>query len=303
MKIIAFFNEKGGVGKTTFTLMYSSFLKYKYGIKVGVADFNSRLTDYRKDEIRTMKQNETIDDEKIANAWPIVPVDRKLVATYGQNNPGYALWLENLIKNGEFHDMDVVIADLPGSISGKELIHLVMYRMVNLVIIPFDKEQQAIAAAMAVKNFLRKVQSCRFCGFFNMVQTAYGSKLDYVSIMKILEQQKLPVLPDMVSFSERMKNFGKVDLMRSSFTYPDWNKPEFKGSKDLGMENLFIDITKELAKTPDFRGTKPADLSFVNNICKDTSLQSLNRQLNGTSFPEYEIPLDDGMKTKFKKNR
>ena len=100
MKIIAFFNEKGGVGKSTFTLMYASQLKYKYGVKVGVADFNNRLTGYRKDEIRTMRQAEDIDESIIANAWPIVPVDRKAVAGYGPNNPGYALWLEKLIREG-----------------------------------------------------------------------------------------------------------------------------------------------------------------------------------------------------------
>ena len=303
MKIIAFFNEKGGVGKSTFTLMYASQLKYKYGVKVGVADFNNRLTGYRKDEIRTMRQAEDIDESIIANAWPIVPVDRKAVAGYGPNNPGYALWLEKLIREGEFKDMDVVIADLPGSVSGRELIHLVMYKMVNLVFVPFDKEQQAIEAAMAVKNFLRKVDGCRFCGFFNMVQTSFGSKSDYVDIMEVLERQKLPVLPDMVSFSERMKNFGKVDPMRSTFSYPDWNRPEYKGSRDLGIENLFIDITKEVNKAPDFRGTSKTYLSFVDNLQKDTSMQSLNRQLCGTSFPEYEVPMDEEAKTKFRKNR
>lgn len=303
MKIIAFFNEKGGVGKSTFTVMYSGWLKYKYGVKVGVADYNSRLTDYRKDEMRAMEQAGILDNSILENAWPIMSVDRKAVASYGQNNPGFALWLEQIIRKGEFKDMDVVLVDLPGSVSGRELIHLVTYKMVNLVLIPFDKEQQAISAALSVKNFLRKVPDCRYCGFFNMVQTAYGRKEDYVSIMEIMERQKLRILPDMVSFSERMKNFGKIDLMRSTFSYPDWNRPDFKGSRDLGIENLFIDITKEVMKTPDFRGTAKADLSFVDNLKKDTELQSKNRQLNGTSFPEYEIPLEDELKLKFGKNR
>lgn len=302
MKIIAFFSEKGGVGKSTFSLMMASWL-HKHGVKVGVADYNKRLTEYRKDEILAMKNNGIYDEEIVKNAWPLIPVDKKFVAQFGSNNPGYAIWLEHLIKEGEFKGLDVVIADLPGAISGKEIIHLVLYKLVNLVIIPFDKDQQAMGAALSVKNFLRQVDSCRYCGFLNMVQTAYGKKEDYHKIMKAMEKHKLPILPDMISFSERMKAFEKVDMMRSTFSYPDWNAPAYKGSKDLGIENLFIDITREMIKIPDFRGTEPANLSFIESLAKDDSVQSLNRQLNGTSFPEYEIELPEEMKLKFKKNR
>lgn len=302
MKVIAFFSEKGGVGKSTFTLMFASWLK-KHGIKVGVADYNKRLLEYRKDEILAMKNNNTFSEEIIQNAWPIVPVDKKFVSQFGSNNPGHALWLEHEIQEGAFKDMDVVLTDLPGSISGREIIHLVMYKLVNLVIIPFDRDRQALGAAISVKNVLRQVDGCRYCGFLNMVQTAYGKKADYQKIMEVMEKQKLPVLPDMISFSERMKQFEKVDMMRSTFSYPDWNNPAFKGSRDLGIENLFIDIAREMAKVPDFRKTAPANLYFVETLVKDNSMQSLNRQLNGTSFKDYEIELPEDMKLKFKKNR
>lgn len=304
MKIIAFFSEKGGVGKSTFTLMYASWLKYKHGIKVGVADFNKRLTEYRKDEAWFLKKSGEMTMEMEVNAWPIVPVDRTFIMHVGQNNPGNALWLDYLVTEGEFKDMDVVIADLPGATSGYEIVHLVQSRIVNLVIIPFDKEMQAISAALSVKNFLSQVPSCRYFGFFNMIQTAYGNKMEYVKKMNILKGQNVPVLPDMVSFSDRMKSFEKVDILRSTFSYPDWNNPIFSGSKDLGIENLFLDITRELQKISDYGNTNPADLSFVDSLTKDvSSLQALNRQLNGTSFPEYEVDLPEDMKTKFKKNR
>lgn len=304
MKIIAFFSEKGGVGKSTFSLMYASCLKYKYGVKVGIADFNKRLTEYRKDEAFYLKSTGQLTKEMEENAWPIIPVDRKFVMQAGTNNPGNALWLSYLVTQGEFKDMDVVIADLPGSVNGHEIIHLVQTGVVNLVIIPFDKDIQAISAALSVKNFLSKVPTCKYFGFFNMIQTAFGNKMEYVKKMNILKGSNLPVLPDMVSFSDRMKSFEKIDIIRSTFSYPDWENPVFSGSKDLGIENLFIDITRELQKIPDYRGTRPADLSFVNSLTKDVStIQALNRQLNGTPFPEYEVALPDDMKTKFKKNR
>lgn len=302
MKIIAFFSEKGGVGKSTFTLMLASWLK-KHGVKVGVVDFNRRLTEYRKDEIAVMKANGTYSDELLASAWPLIPVDRKFVSQFIPPVPGYAMWVEYLIKEGELKDCDVVLADFPGAVSGKEIIQLLMYRMVNLVIVPFDRDQQAMGSALAVKNLLRQVDGCRFCGFLNMVQTAYGRKADYKRIAETMMKQGLPMLPDMVSFSERMKQFEKVDMMRSTFTYPDWDNAAYKGSRDLGIENLFVDIAREIKKVPDFRGTSSADLSFVDSLVKGDSIADMNRQLCDTSFPEYELDLPEDMKLKFKKNR
>lgn len=304
MKIMTFFSEKGGVGKSTFSLMFASFLKYKLGVKVGVADFNKRLAGYRKDEIKFLENNGLYTPEIENNAWPIIRVDSVFVGRLGPNNPGNAIWLKHLITEGEFKDMDVVIVDLPGAISGNELKQLVQQQLINLVVIPFDKEQQAIASAFGVKNFLSRMPSCKFCGFFNMIQTAYGNKGEYVSKMKIIEAAGIPVLPDMISFSERMKNFEKVDVMRSTFSYPDWDNPIYSGSRDLGIENLFVDILREMKKVPDYKESKTADFSFVDNLTKDVStMQALNRQLNGTSFAEYEVQLPQDMKTKFKKNR
>ena len=222
MKIIAFFSEKGGVGKSSYTLLYSSWLKYKHGIKVAVADFNKRLTEYRKDEIVAMKKMGTYDENLIKNAWPIIPVDVQAIRAYGEKNPAYAMWLKEIITNGEFKDMDVVLVDLPGSVSSMEMLQLVKYRIVKMVFIPFDKEMQALSAAISIKNCLERVPQCRYCGFFIKVQTSYGSKQEYVKTMKFLEDSGIPVLPDMISFSERMAKFEKLDMIRTTFSYPDW---------------------------------------------------------------------------------
>ena len=55
MKSLTFFNEKGGTGKSTFTMMYASWLQYIHGVRVTVVDFNERLEKYRNDEIEARK--------------------------------------------------------------------------------------------------------------------------------------------------------------------------------------------------------------------------------------------------------
>ena len=54
MKRVAIYNEKGGVGKTTITAMFSSYLSYELGKRVCVLDFDSpafHFMDLRKTEL------------------------------------------------------------------------------------------------------------------------------------------------------------------------------------------------------------------------------------------------------------
>ena len=100
------------------------------------------------------------------------------------------------------------------------------------------------------------------------------------------EEINFRVLPDMVSQSERIKKIEDVSIIRSTFEFPDWDQKCFAGNRDLGIENLFIDVTRELVKTPDILETPEADLSFIKSIEKE---RNDSRQLVGTSFPEYEM--------------
>ena len=101
MKIITFFSEKGGVGKTSFAILYASWLKYQNGIDVGVADFNYRIKGIRQRElehrIRLWEKDNSLPKPNESNAWPLVTTGFKEIAElkeYGFSFP-YATWLEN----------------------------------------------------------------------------------------------------------------------------------------------------------------------------------------------------------------
>lgn len=297
MKTVIFYNEKGGVGKSSFTIMYASYLKYKYGVKVGVADYNFRINNYRQDEKAVRKNAGTYDLVKDKELWPIVTAMPKDINTFPKAIlHKYCFWLQNQIDNGQLKGLDVILIDLPGSVAGGELRELLINHMISLCVIPTDRDAQTMRAAIETYNRVAGSGKVPSMVFINQVQSFVKFK-EYEDIARELPQLDPPVkvLPDIISFSERMRKMTEVDLMRSTFEYPDWESKAFEGSKDLGIENLFIDVTRELVKVKDLKGTEPCELSFVKDLKKEFQER---RQLFGTAFPEYEFD-----KSMFSKDR
>lgn len=307
MKTLTFHNIKGGVGKSTFTILYASFLAYKHGIKVGVADIDNRISDYRKDECLAKKRNGTLDNILEKNQWVISTVDYGIVNKYRKEClPGYARWLEKEIRQGSLKDCDVVLIDMPGALTGGEMTEIISNNLIGLYVIPTDRDSITLRTTVRTKKLINDIKKkltkvkCKYCAFINQIQPQQKKNI-YVQMAEILQSSGLPILPDMIAYSERIKKIDDVDIMRSTFSYPDWENPLYEGSKDLGIDNLFIDITKLLAKTEDITGTKETNLSFIETVEKNCKMQDLNRQLNETAFPELEIELPEDMKTSFKK--
>ena len=94
------------------------------------------------------------------------------------------------------------------------------------------------------------------------------------------------MLPDIVTNSDRMTTIDKVDIIRSTFGFVDFSRPEMANVSNFGIENLFIDVTKELEKTDNLPGTGKTDLTFVHTLLKEND----GRFFNGSSYPEYEKP-------------
>ena len=289
MKTITFFSEKGGVGKSSFSMMYASWLHYKYGVKVGLADFNRRILAYRNEEIEQRnllrKNNPDIKPFNVLKTWPIVDVNyerTRELRRSGVQQP-YAVWLEEQCVDGRLTGMDVVLCDFPGSLSGYEFIQNISLHMLNLIVIPTDKDPMTLDSTFKLHDMIRKYNHC---AFINKARTNLNNqRASYLKFAELLVKEGLPLLPDLISNSDRMMSIEKVDNIRSTFGFPDFDLPEYGASKDLGIGNLFIDVTRELAKTKDLRGTGTADLSFVERLRKVDD----GRQLRGTQYKDYEI--------------
>lgn len=290
MKTISFFSEKGGVGKSTFSIMYASWLHYKFGVKVGLADFNDRITRYRNQEIakrEELRQSKPdIPSFNLAKAWPIETATVKAINELRKNgnNRPYAKWFVEQIQ-GPLAEMDVILCDFPGNLTGGEFVEMAGFKLLNLVVIPTERDPMTRQPTQKVHVILNEGQ-INHCIFINKAQIGLRPLRNYYTVLgQELMKLNLPLLPDMVTYSERIMAIEKLDNIRSTFGYPDFSLPEYENGKDLGIENLFIDVTRELAKTPDLKGTVPTDLSFVNSLTKKQD----GRQLVGSAYPEYEL--------------
>ena len=158
MKTISFFSEKGGVGKSTFSIMYASWLHYKYGIKVGLADFNDRITRYRNAEItkreELRKNKPDIPSLNVASSWPIETVkvkDIEQLRKDGASKP-YAKWFVDRIQ-GPLAEMDVILCDFPGNLSGHEFVEMAGFKLINLVVIPTERDPMTIQSTRKTSHF------------------------------------------------------------------------------------------------------------------------------------------------------
>lgn len=302
MKTIAFFNEKGGVGKSSFSIMYASWLKMN-GVKVAVADFNERITTYRNMEIDA---RETLRKEKpeippldVNTTWPIVEPKKREIDSLKDNlhQYPYASWLESQYhRGGPLEGYDVIVCDFPGSLSGSEVTDLIIMDLLSYVAVPTEIDPQTKSATIQIHKLLCtkgcEVNHSVFLNKANLnlpnLKSIYFKQMkNYIDgdpNAKVLVPG-LPMLPDIITYSERMMKIETVSHMRSTFYYPNFDLPEFGDSKDHGIGNLFIDVTRELVKSKDIKGTGKADLSFINGCQKRPD----KRQYPGSSFPEYEI--------------
>ena len=296
MKTISFFSEKGGVGKSSYSIMYASWLHHQHGLKVALADFNNRVYNYRRSEMANRRQFiESNPDTEIkpydeSLSWPIINClssdVREIRRNTGTNCP-YANWFENEVSNGRLKGYDVVVLDFPGSLTGGEYLQMMAIGDIGLTVIPTEKDEMTLQSTLTLSRMLQN-QDKKHCVFITKAQLGLRNfRGQYFKLAKLLVERGMPVLPDLVSYSERISTFDKVDIIRSTFGFPDFSTSEFEKGKDLGLENLFIDVTRELASTQDLKGTDEVNLDFINEMTKHND----GRQFNGSAFPEYEIKL------------
>ncbi len=291
MKTITFFSEKGGVGKSSFSIMYASWLS-KHGIDVALADFNHRISRYRESEIRA--RNKFIEENPEAGvlpfdekkAWPIINAWASDIQPYKEDGLPYPYgsWFNDQVTKGKLAGHDVIVCDFPGSMADGSFMHMLYMRQLGLIVIPTEKDEMTLGSTLRLKDLLNKTNN--YCCFINKAQLGLKNfRTSYLKLGRKLTAGSVRMLPDIVTYSERMTTIDKVDIIRSTFGFPDFSKPEYSGLSDLGIENLFIDVTRELAKAPDFKGTEKADLTFIETMEKKND----GRFFKGSAFPEYEL--------------
>ena len=139
MKVVSFFMTKGGTGKTSFNIMFASYLTYVLGRRVLVLDVDFpeyNLYFYREREIDECRMS---GKELPENMYPIEQVENSSEEH-----------IRNVVNNLKLLEgtVDYVIVDFPGSFTSSDAIcRFVEEEALDFVVLPTEADNIVMCSA------------------------------------------------------------------------------------------------------------------------------------------------------------
>ena len=232
--LIAFASQKGGVGKSAFTVLVASILHYQKGLKVGVVDCDSPQHSISRMRDRDIESVQESDFLKVALYRQHEQI-RKRSYPVIKSNPEKAI--EDLYRYIEEQDavFDVVLFDLPGTLRSEGVVHTIS--AIDYIFIPLTADnvvrQSSLQFAEVVEEELIARHNCNLKGiylFWNMVDKRERTE-SYESWNRVIQKAELHLLesriPDTKRYNKELSSL-KNSIFRSTLFPPD--NRQIKGS-------------------------------------------------------------------------
>lgn len=246
--LVAMSNQKGGVGKSTVTILLASYLHYVKGKNVAVVDCDTlqhSVSHMRKRDMQTVeksddyKQMMMVQWEKIQKkAYPVI-----------ESTPAEARGRINELMEAS-PELDIILVDLPGSLSSEGVFKTIINMDYVLTPIVADRivMQSTMSFATAVLDYLKGKTGIPLKDFYflwNKVDRRASTEV-YDAYNKILERLNLnvlkTVLPESRRFDKELSMKGKPFFRSTLFPPP---AKMLKGS-------CIDELAEELCKTLKF---------------------------------------------------
>lgn len=150
MKVITFFNDKGGVGKTAFSILFASWLAYDQNETVRVLDFDypsHQIASKRKDEIQLIKSNPVF--AKNVTQRPYSITEPKGCPPY--TNEQLKAFINDIRRLKQ--EKGYLIIDFPGSFKASDAAPaIIMAGLVDLVVFPIDSDANSSGRALFINH-------------------------------------------------------------------------------------------------------------------------------------------------------
>jgi cellulose biosynthesis protein BcsQ len=244
-KFVAISNQKGGVGKSAFTVLLAGYFHYVKDKNVLVVDCDYpqfSIYSLRERDRQTVEKNDSYKQMMMAQyerlkkkAYPIVTAKAEVAKEVADD------YLEKAAE-----EFDIVFFDLPGTVNAKGIFKSIMN--MDYIFTPIIPDRMAMQSSMsfvsAVQDFLTVNPNVPLSGiyvFWNKVNQHVPAGIINI-YNKIMEQLKLNVLatkiPDTNRYEKELTLTGKPFFRCTLFP------PTVKMLKGSGLDVLSEEICK-----------------------------------------------------------
>ena len=240
---VAFSTQKGGAGKTTFTVLAASYLHYLKDYNIAVVD-----CDYPQHSIDKMRKRDAIqidtDETYKKMAYnQFKQLDKKAFPIIN-STPENAIQTANDFLKQDTRVFDIVFFDLPGTVNSQGVLQSLSN--MDYIFTPISADrlvlESSLAFALSVNELLVTNPQIRLKGLYLFWNKVNGrEKTDLYEIYeKSINEFGLPLLktfiPDTTRYKKELSNSGRA-LFRSTLFPAD--RKMLRGSR---LEELLIEI-------------------------------------------------------------
>ena len=224
---VAFSSQKGGVGKSTFTVILASTLHYNLGLNVAVFDCDYpqySLVQMRERDQTAIMQNEIL--KKMAYQQ-FMSIEKKAYPIF-ECKPELALTEAELFLEKSPVPIDIVFFDLPGTVNTPGLLstlagmhHIFSPITADRVVLESTLSFTDVMTNILIKHSQTSIETIRL--FWNQVDGREKSNL-YEHYKKIIGELGLVLMKTSVTDSKRFRKEGEAEaktVFRSTLLPPD----------------------------------------------------------------------------------
>lgn len=240
---MAYATQKGGVGKTTFTVLTASYLHYVKGFNVLVVD-----CDYPQHSIDRMREREieTISSDAKLKAFAykqFSKIDKKAYTILKASVESAEEIVEEFLSETN-EIIDVVLFDIPGTVNTSGMYKLLS--VLDLFLVPISADRVVLESSLnfakAISEMIKKIPKKKLYLFWNMVDKREKTEL-YDVYSKGITKLGLTLLetriPDTKRYRKELLRFGQRPF-RSTLFPPD---------KQMAKGSYIMELINEILKT------------------------------------------------------
>lgn len=205
-KYVAFSTQKGGVGKTTLTVLVASYLHYVKGYSVAVVDCDYpqySILEMRERDLKTVMED---DHYKLMAYRQFTTLGRKAYPVLSSSPEDAVQVASQLVETGEF---DFIFFDLPGTVNNADVIRTLS--QMDYIFSPVSADRVVLEStlrfAIVLTQQLITTGKAKIKGLYllwNLVDGREKTELYHV-YEKVIEELQLQVLKTFMPDSKRFR--------------------------------------------------------------------------------------------------